>query len=527
MNPFRKRELLLTLKYCTIESCFSVPMLNLTLGMFPFVIGFAVKVLGWTDKRVGLLAALPYICLFVQPPLMILLQRFFTLRQIMMLTFFMNALPWTVISAFPWIPEPHRDWVFFTISFVSTLGNAICSIAWSASMSELVPLKMRGKFFGTRNLMFGFWTLVVVLGAGWIVDRYGSSFEVFGMIFSAAAASRMVGLYFLSRMKFPAAVTELRPQTVSLGTFTAVFRDWNFVRLMLFTGLFGMCLYLGWPFYSVYVLKELHLSVGDLTILTTVFTLGGLVSLRTWGGLSDRFGNKPIMITSALLWLIFAAVSWLLSGPKHHNHLYVTYFVTGFMMAGFQQLGQFNLMIKMVPPQNTSHYISVYLSFTNMLIALGPLVGGLILNALPPDAGSLFGQPLTRFHVLIVGSLALCLLTLHLLQTVREPAERSVRELVLVMRKMREFNPMLGAATLAQYMFTPRGLIRLANVSIRTLRRQTNVVSDVGEELVEEGWRAIKQPLKVLTGQDEDEQAGRRPASRPPEPPDRPSPGKG
>ena len=515
MNPFRKRELLLSLKYCTIESCFSVPMLNLTLGNFPFVIGFAVKALGWGDAGVGLLAAMPFICLFAQPPVMLFLQRYFSLRQIMVLTFFMNALPWTLISAFPWFGS-HRDWIFLVISFVSTLGNSVCGVAWSASMSELVPLGIRGKFFGTRNLMFGFWTLVVVLAAGWVVDRYGSSFGVFGMIFSAAAGARMIGLYFLTRMKFPASVHELRPQASPLNTFTAVFKDMNFVRLLLFTGLFGMCLYLGWPFYSVYVLKELHLTMGDLTLLTTLSTLGALVSLRTWGALSDRFGNKPIMLTSALIWLLVAAVSWLLSGPKHHAHLYVNYFVTGFMMAGFQQLGQFNLMIKMVPPENKAHYISVYFSFTNMLIAMGPLLGGVILNGLPADAGNLFGQPLTRYHVLIVGSLALCLLTLHLLQTVREPAERSVKELVLVMRNMREFNPVLGVATIAEFMFTPRGLSRLAHVSLRTLRRQTNVVSDVGEELVEEGWRAIKQPLKALTGRDDDDERQEPPRKEPP-----------
>ena len=312
----------------------------------------------------------------------------------------------------------------------------------------------------------------------------------------------MIGLYFLFRMKFPTSVTERRLQASPLSTFTAVFKDANFVRLLLFTGLFGMCLYLGWPFYSVYVLKELPLTMGDLTTLTTLSTFGGLVSLRTWGKLSDRFGNKPIMLTSALTWLLFAAVSWLFSSPKHYGHLYANYFLTGFMMAGFQQIGQFNLMIKMVPPENKAHYISVYFSFTNMLIALGPLLGGVILNGLPADAGNLFGQPLTRYHVLFVGSLALCLITLHLLQTVREPAERSVRELVLVMRNMREFNPVLGVATIAEFMFTPRGLSRLAHVSLRTLRRQTNVVSDVGEELVEEGWRAIKQPLKVLAGRE-------------------------
>ena len=46
----RKRELLLSLKHGTIESCFSVPMLTLTMGNMPFLIGFAVKALGWSDN---------------------------------------------------------------------------------------------------------------------------------------------------------------------------------------------------------------------------------------------------------------------------------------------------------------------------------------------------------------------------------------------------------------------------------------------------------------------------------------------
>jgi MFS family permease len=504
MTPLRKRELLVSLKYCTIESCFSVPMLNLTLGNFPFVIGFAVKALGWSAAGVGLLAAMPFLCLFLQLPLVLVLQRYLSLRQIMTVGLLGNAMPWTLVAFFPWFGAD-RDWIFTGISFVSTLANAITGVAWSASMSELVPLRMRGQFFGRRNMLFGFWTLVVVLAAGHIVDHFGNSVGVFGIIYSTAAAARLIGLYFLLRMKFPAAVTERHPQTSPLGTFTAVFRDRNFVRLLLFTGLFGLCLYLGNPFYSVFVLTELPMTLGDLTVLTTLSTFGGLVSLQAWGRLSDRFGNKPIMMTSAFVWLLTAAVSWLLSSPQHYGHLYANYFITGFMMAGFQQLGQFNLMIKMVPLENKAHYISVYFSFTNMLIALGPLLGGVILDSLPTDAGNLFGQPLTRYHVLFVASLVLCLISLQLLQSVQEPAERSVRELVRVMRSMREFNPVLGMATLAEFMFTPRGLTRIASFSVRTLRRQSNVMSDVGEELVEEGWRAIRQPLKGFKDRDKGE----------------------
>ena len=75
MNTLRKRELLLSLKHGTIESCFSVPMLTLTMGNMPFLIGFAVKSLGWSDRAVGMLAAMPFFCLFIQPPITLLLQR--------------------------------------------------------------------------------------------------------------------------------------------------------------------------------------------------------------------------------------------------------------------------------------------------------------------------------------------------------------------------------------------------------------------------------------------------------------------
>ncbi len=494
MNVLRKRELLLSLKYCTIEACFSVPMLNLTLGNMPFLIGFAVKALGWSDSAIGLLAAMPFFCLFIQPPITIFLQRYFSLYQIMAGTFVLNALPWMLTLLFPWLGESKHA-LFAAIVFLSNLGNAVCGVTWSASVSELVPLNIRGRYFGTRNMMFGFWALVTMLIAGQVAERLGNTLLVFGMIFTAAALSRLIGLFFLTRMKFPPRVMELQPQRAPLATFTAVFRDRNFVHLLLFTGLFGFCFNAGQPFYSVFVLKELPFTLGDLVVLTTIQTVGMLVSLRTWGALVDRFGNKPVMLTTALAWLTLAGGSWFFSSPVRFAHLYVAYFITGFMLAGFQQVGQFNLMIKMVPAEDRAHYLAVYFSFTNLLVALGPLTGGLVLRHLPEQLGTVFGQPFTRYHAVICGSIALCLLTLLILRVVREPAAKSMGDLVKVMWHMREFNPMLAASTVAEYVFTPRGLSKLARSSLRTWRRHTGVIGDVGEELVEGGVRVLKKPL--------------------------------
>src|SRR5581483_10138646 len=70
MDRLRHRDRLLSLKYSTIEACFSVPMLNITLPSFPFVLAFAVQGLGWSTGAIGLMAALPHVCNCLQPLLL-------------------------------------------------------------------------------------------------------------------------------------------------------------------------------------------------------------------------------------------------------------------------------------------------------------------------------------------------------------------------------------------------------------------------------------------------------------------------
>lgn len=494
MDAIRKRGLLLSLKYCTIEACFSVPMLHLTTGNLPFLIGFAIKALHWGNSAVAFLSLTPFLCLFIQPPITAWLQSRYPLRSIIAMSFVLNALPWLLLAAFPWLEGARRDLLFGAIVLASTLANSVGSVAWAAAVSDLVPMNIRGKYFGRRNMIFGAWSLAVTFGAGQLADAYDNALLLFVGIFLAATLARFCGLYYFLRMRLnPSATVRQPPERTSLS-FLEPLRDQNFTRLILFMGLFGLCLYAGNPFYSVFVLTDLNRTLGDLTLLTTLSTLGGLLSLNTWGPLSDRFGNKPVLITTALIWLLTAAVSWLFAGPDRHVHLYLNYFITGFMFSGFE-LCQFAVMIKMVPSSHKTHYISVYLSLTRMFWAMGPPLGAWVLNQLPSQLGTWLGQPLTNYHVMIVGSLVMCLVVLNLLHTVREPAERPARELIEVMGNMKEFNPLLGLASIAHYMFTPRGLSRLAHVSVRTLRRQRTAVGEVGEDLVEEGLRALKQPF--------------------------------
>jgi hypothetical protein len=101
VDRLRKRDQLLSLKFSTIEACFSVPMLNLTLPNFPFVVAFAVKVLGWKAETIGLMAALPHICNCIQPVLLGALTKRLSTYQTLVLTFTLGALPWSMAWALP------------------------------------------------------------------------------------------------------------------------------------------------------------------------------------------------------------------------------------------------------------------------------------------------------------------------------------------------------------------------------------------------------------------------------------------
>ncbi|MBN2369791.1 MAG: MFS transporter [Vicinamibacteria bacterium] len=495
MSILRHRQLLLSLKYGTIESCFSVPMLQLTLGHMPFAIGFAVTALGWDAGGVGFLAATPFLGYVLQVPISFVLQRHYSWHAIVRGAFVANAAPWFLVLSFPYVAPSARDGIFAAVVLLSALANAVCAVAWSASMSELVPLRVRGRYFGRRNLIYGFWTLLVLVAVGQIADWTNNSLSVLAAVYAAAAVSRLIGLFFFMRMTFPRTVMDKHHETMALGGLVTPLKDGNFLLFLAFHGLFGLFLFVGLPFYSVFVLTELRFTLGGLTVLTTLGNLAGLLSVGTWGPLTDRFGVKPVMTGVVILWTTTASILWLFACPERAYLAYPSFIVYGFMWT-LMQLLQFTFMLKMVPAGSRAHYISTYYATTYVLTLLGPFLGGRLLASLPDVLGTLFDQPLTRYHAVLVGSLVMCLATVFILRIVSEPRAGSLREMVRHMSSRTEFNPFLMLAAAFQGLFGGRVFETALREARRTFRRQAGALAGVGQELMEGSWRALRQPFR-------------------------------
>jgi MFS family permease len=401
------------------------------------------------------------------------------------LTFTCGALPWTLAALLPSLGAA-RDPLFVAMLAIGTLANSISSVAWSAAISEVVPERLSGRYFARRNLVFGGWTLVAVLAAGHFVEANQNSMRAFGWIFFLAGTSRLMGLFFLSRMKFPPSVKERRARGIAMVDLLAVLRSRNYIWLCVFIGLWGLLLNSAMPFYTVYIVDRLNLGMGTMVKLTTLASLGGLATLKGWGRLSERFGNRPVLQVAGFIWGVAALLMWCFIRPGFTWHLYVGYFVVGAMTAGFQ-LTQFNLMIRLADPALRPAFVAVFLAGTSFLTAAGPLLGSLVLRTMPGEIGVLFGHTITSFHLLFCAAAIGCVLVTNLMQRVHEPAEGPVVDVWREMKNMRSFNPMLSVLSVGELLLTPRGLLAIARRSIRTVRKQVKAIEEVGEEIVSGG----------------------------------------
>ncbi len=489
MDRLRHRDRLLSLKYSTIEACFSVPMLNLTLPNLPFVVAFTVQGLGWTAGAVGAMAALLHVCNCLQPILLAILSRRYSAYALLQLMFVIGGAAWLLAPLLS-VVGSGQDPLFVFILLTATMASSLATVTWSSAIAEVVPDRLAARYFARRNLIFGAWTLLVVLAAGQFVGRMGNTLTVFGVVFFLAGLGRLMGLFFLNRMTFPGAVRQVRDKGIGLASLWQVLRDRNYLWLALFVGLWGMALNFAMPFYTVFLVRHLNYGVDDVVLFTTLSSLGGLLTLKGWGRLCERFGNRPVMQVCASIWAVSALLTWGVARPGFTAHLYAGYIIAGAMTAGFQ-LTQFNLMVRLAPPEPRPAYVAVFLALTSFLTALGPVLGGQVLRFLPLDLGSVGGVQVWSFHAVFVLSALACLVVTAVIGRVCEPAELPATSVWREMSTMRAFNPMLSVLSVGEVLLTPRGLFVLGKRSLRTVRQQVKALEDVGEEILDGGRQAF------------------------------------
>lgn len=437
------------LKYVIGDGLATEAMTTLTGGAF--LVAFAL-LLGATNFEIGLLAALPTLTNIFQLVSIWLVRRYNNRRAISVICSLLARIPLIVIGVLPLLAgvdtiEPVIFFLFFYYLFASIAGPS-----WNAWMKDLVPEHLLGTYFAKRlrnmQLLNVILSISLAIFIDYIKDHFAAyELTVYSVMFIIAGTAGVVGALVLSKA----------PEPVSTLTNEHIFRllmrplkDANFRRLLLFNSAWIFAFNLATPFFNVFMMKTLGLSLSFIIGLTILSQLSSIATVRMWGVFSDRYSNKTILAICTPLYIL-VLIGWCFAGiystfTANLILLVIIHIASGIATAGIN-LSLTNIGLKLASRNESIVYLSAKNIITSAFSSVAPLIGGLLADYFTkrrfvinieysgPKLNKVFHLvSLHEWNFLFLIGAVLAFISLEFLVRVKETGEVEKDEVMRVMR---------------------------------------------------------------------------------------------
>jgi HEAT repeat protein/MFS family permease len=358
------------------DGMFAQPFYGVTWPGNVFLTGLAL-LLGCNAFQIGIIAAIGPLLSAVYLPAARLLERAgrrkpYYLSVVLVhrsVYFFLLILPFFAAQMSPSL----QRWLLVLIVFVSQFFGIFNSVAWMSWMSDIIPEDRRGAFFGRRNMLCGgLW-----MGLSYLVGKFVDAHKTLGgytLVYVIATILALVALVFAMRQPDPPlAVSDKRPSLSEL--WKGIYGSRGFRNFLLFQVAWGFTTSLAGPFYNVYMLDNLHITLAKITLWGIISGIVSTITQPYWGTLGDRAGNRSTLLF-ALIGSCVTAFGWLLVTPENIEWMMIFIFgLSGFFDTG-AGLISFNILLGILPEKNKPSYIAVYEAIVGTLVGISPMIGG-------------------------------------------------------------------------------------------------------------------------------------------------------
>jgi len=305
-------------------------------------------------------------------------------KPVLVVAIWVRAALWLVLGLLAYFCPPGHPTIVLVglllLLFGFSLAGGVATIPFTDIWGKALPATLRGRFFGHRQL----WGGLMAVGAGYAVKRILGNPSIafpknYAYLFLLSFAFIALSYIALSSLREPAG--RANEHTRRLAAFLreslrVLWQDRNFGFLILTQLAVGFGAF-ALPFYVLYGKDELHMATGDVGILVAAQMAGGILSNLLWAQLSDRVGNRIVIVLTAatavgipLLALLSPAVGW--------RSLTAVFVLIGFSTSG-GQIGFTNYLLEIAPEQLRPTYIALRGTAQGLTVLL-PVLGGLVID---------------------------------------------------------------------------------------------------------------------------------------------------
>jgi MFS family permease len=284
-----------------------------------------------------------------------------------------QKLLWLPIILIPILFAGQGLWVFIILYSLSGTVISLANTSWSCWMGGLVPEKIRGSYFGKRNMIQSAFGFFATIAAGYLLGFLNGPLG-FSLVFFLAFSAGMISYFYLNRIPPEQKERHEREHKhMNIFGFLSDFRRYrNFFPFTVHMSLINFAVNLSSPFFTVYMLSVMNVGYEWYAIIVGAETLTRVFMMRHWGKLSDKYGDRNIMSLCNIL-IVFYPLLFLFCTNVYELAILAVF--SGFAWSGFD-LTTFNYLLDVTPKEKRPTYIANYKVAIGIALFLGPFIGG-------------------------------------------------------------------------------------------------------------------------------------------------------
>ncbi len=408
--------------HITMEGAFATVFIMFTGGVF--LTGLALM-FGANDFEIALLAAIPFLLQIIQILSAYLIDHTGKRKSITYWGLLVGRQVWWLLLLFLFIPVGWRLEALIVLVIFSNATVMMATPGWLSWMAEIVPDKIRGRYFGVRNISVSAATISSLILGGMIIDKFTSmNLEQAGyaIIMGIGSLFALAAVIILKRLPDRPAAS-LRTN----GDWARLFqplRDREFRQLLKVFFVWNFAIGISAPFFAPHMLNVLKMNFTLISIYTSAAALIAILLNKSWGKVIDRFGCKPVVGFTAF-GIALIPLLWFIPREGHLGILVFESIYSGFLWAGFN-LAAFNIPIANSPKSGRTVYLAMFSVVTGLSFFAASIIGGLLAQNWSAIHWHIGNQTIINYHLVFAISSVLRFLAAFLVLTFKEPREKGI-----------------------------------------------------------------------------------------------------
>jgi len=346
-------------------------------------------------------------------------------KKAILILAFLDAIGWLPLIAILLFFRPINPIWLIPCWIINLMPGMLLAPARSSWLADLVPANIRGRYFGMRAAISGASYLGTFYIFSYVLQIFNDqALNGFALLFFIAFVATFICFLIFTKIHNTPIAPE-KDTNFGFFDFLGETRQRNLGKFILFVAFFQFAVYLAYPFFTPYLLGDLHLSYIFYALVFSAQFAARVLIVTFWGKYADKVGNLKVMRIVSFA-IPFVPLLWLAS--HHIFYLVLVQLFSGACWAGFD-LCSGNFIYEAAPAGKRLKYIAYYKALSTLFMALGALAGIYLLGVVRPVLGY---RILALFVLSGVLNLAVTLVMFPKLKEVRGTMRSYLNEPVMV-----------------------------------------------------------------------------------------------